>query len=713
MADERTAEGTFEGRYVLLQKAGEGTFGAVFRARDRTLDREVALKVLKVRSGDLFEPVLARFRREVEIMVRYPHPAMVPVLDARLEPPRPYLASTWMPGGDLRRWIERGPTSPSQVAQVGARLADALGHLHGHEVLHRDVKPANVLCDARGEVYLGDLGLGRVEAGDGLTETGQVVGTPNYMAPETMIEGRSVPASDLFALAVLLLELHQGKGVGLATRVPEALEERLARVDPPPLRQLLRRCLRSRPEHRPTSCKEVAEQLSALALAEDQLAETSSRFGASEVAPLSPPESTKRTQEFARPVLVSLVVATLAAFFLSWTPNRRPQQAPPIALPLLRSPLPDGTEEVLLGELESALGERPRPAGGQDLADRLSIEGVVALDRLPVHRRVVEWLAAHDDVSALPPSTLEVLRRFDERLIEVGFPPAHRPFLESRPWVPLPSRREPEDGGRGLLAGFAPEGSCEKWRWRCAALGHAALALQELEGIEARIQRKDLVVDHWLRLATRPASPLDLLILTHRGSDAGRAHLRQVMQAGREHTRDFLLAMARSLDRGEFDPGELLIETGGPARATKIALRLLPFLHLTFLSASPQRIFVDASPSEGGLIFRGIVTNELYQRLDNSPVLVPSTHPEPGIGYLTAALAACQRSGYHPHALEVWYTLGKRLQKQERPGELLRLLDLHEAGLRKLDPSQDFLAGSLARYRAWAEEEQRSTGAGR
>src|SRR5690606_16471964 len=109
---------------------------------------------------------------------------------------------------------------------------------------------------------------------------------------------------------------------------------------------------------------------------------------------------------------------------------------------------------------------------------------------------------------------------------------------------------------KALVEDLVPAQHRKSWPWRCAAQAHAIAALDELEVIEARIRTGDLSVDRLIRLATRPASPLELLIRSHRGSEAGRAHLREVVKAGRERARDFLLTMARALDAGEFLQGE-------------------------------------------------------------------------------------------------------------------------------------------------------------
>ena len=210
------------GRYELLRPLGEGAMGAVYLARDAQLDRLVALKLPHVAVAD--DPQLReRFLREVRAAATLHHPHLCPVYDAGEEPdadgvPRLYLTMAHIDGRTLRDALadSRSPfRTPAGAARLIRQLADAMAHAHARGVIHRDLKPGNVMLDAEGRPSITDFGLARRGAGaDGevrLTRTDAVLGTPAYMSPE-QIRGREVgPLTDLYALGVTLYELLTGR----------------------------------------------------------------------------------------------------------------------------------------------------------------------------------------------------------------------------------------------------------------------------------------------------------------------------------------------------------------------------------------------------------------------------------------------------------------------------------------------------------------------
>lgn len=253
-----------DAQYEIVRKVGEGAYGMVYLAKDRHLSRAVALKVFKFMGAH--PDSLERFRREAVLLTHHPHECIVPVLDAGLDHHPPYMVFGWMAGGDLKQRIrEKGAASPREVARVGVRIARALAHLHGRDILHRDVKPANVLLDAEGEAFLADLGLGLPPDAPRLTQTQAVVGTPTYMASE-LLEGKPYsPQSDVFALGALLLEYALGRVVTDAHSDVKKTQGRLREVRDRALRTALRRCLASAPERRPRSATDLAEELEVIA----------------------------------------------------------------------------------------------------------------------------------------------------------------------------------------------------------------------------------------------------------------------------------------------------------------------------------------------------------------------------------------------------------------------------------------------------------------
>lgn len=247
--------------FRLLRRVGEGYSGEVFEAREAASGETVALKVLdpqRLAGPDERE----RVSREAELLAAHPHPFLVPLRSHDLTGDPAWLGFAWMAGGDIARHTRRGHLLPEvEVYRAIARVARAVDHLHARSVIHRDLKPANLLQDARGEVHLGDLGMGKDLAVPGVTASGQVIGTWDYMAPEVKAGERAVPESDRYSLAVVLVELLTGelpRRTGGGTVLPDhaAIEEL-----PPSARAALLGCLRTEPEDRPATLEELAGSL--------------------------------------------------------------------------------------------------------------------------------------------------------------------------------------------------------------------------------------------------------------------------------------------------------------------------------------------------------------------------------------------------------------------------------------------------------------------
>ncbi|MBX9627237.1 MAG: protein kinase [Gemmataceae bacterium] len=226
------------GHYEVLQVLGRGGFGVVFRAFDEALQRVVAVKVLA--------PLLAvtpaarkRFLREARASARVRHENVVQVYEAG-ELPLPYLVMEYIPGETLQQRLDQaGPLDPAEVARVGRQLADGLDAAHEHGLVHRDVKPTNVLLESgpRGHVKLTDFGLARAADDATLTHSGQVAGTPMYMAPE-QAKGEHVDhRADLFSLGSVLYVMTTGRPPFRAQGALAVLR-RVAEDDPPPVRDL-------------------------------------------------------------------------------------------------------------------------------------------------------------------------------------------------------------------------------------------------------------------------------------------------------------------------------------------------------------------------------------------------------------------------------------------------------------------------------------------
>ena len=197
------------GRYRVERMLGQGAMGSVYLGRDLELDRAVAIKA--VRDLDLEEKrlrtFLERFKNEAKAAARLSHPAIVAVYDVGEDPEvGPYLVFEYVAGSTLKQIVRgRGPLSPADVVRLGRQLASALDTAHAAGVIHRDIKPDNILVSASGDAKLADFGVARVPDA-ALTKEGQFLGTPCYAAPETLERAQYGAHSDLFSFAAVLYE---------------------------------------------------------------------------------------------------------------------------------------------------------------------------------------------------------------------------------------------------------------------------------------------------------------------------------------------------------------------------------------------------------------------------------------------------------------------------------------------------------------------------
>jgi serine/threonine protein kinase len=263
-------------KFRIVRELGRGGMGVVFHARDTTLDRDVALKV--VRPDVAARPgTTARFLREARAMAALRHDHVVEVYQADEVDGVPFVAMPLLAGETLAERLERArPLPPAEVVSLGRQLAAGLAAVHAKGLVHRDLKPSNVWLDAdTGRAKLLDFGLARdAGEGDGVTTPGTVLGTPAYMSPEQANGLATDARSDLFSLGTVLYEAATGKspfGGGSLTATLAAVGEK----DPPPARtvnpavhaalsDLVRRLHAKRPDDRPRSAAAVAEELERL-----------------------------------------------------------------------------------------------------------------------------------------------------------------------------------------------------------------------------------------------------------------------------------------------------------------------------------------------------------------------------------------------------------------------------------------------------------------
>ncbi|MEU1182029.1 serine/threonine-protein kinase [Streptomyces sp. NPDC005820] len=214
MSEEPGSDRLIAGRYRLLTPLGEGGMGTVWRARDEVLGREVAVKEVRAPAGlpaSDVERMYARLEREAWAAARVANRNVVTVYDVALEDGRPWIVMEIVRGISLAELLDaEGPLEPARAAHIGAEVLSALRAAHEAGVLHRDVKPANVLMSNDGRVVLTDFGIATVEGTSALTMTGEVIGSPEFLAPERALGRTPGPESDLWSLGVLLYAAVEG-----------------------------------------------------------------------------------------------------------------------------------------------------------------------------------------------------------------------------------------------------------------------------------------------------------------------------------------------------------------------------------------------------------------------------------------------------------------------------------------------------------------------
>jgi TolB-like protein/tRNA A-37 threonylcarbamoyl transferase component Bud32 len=261
------------GDYELLEEIGRGAQGVVFRARQKSLNRTVALKVISLGQW-ASKAHLKRFRREAEAAASLDHPGIVPIYEVGERDGSCYFSMKFVEGGQLDEVVRRIPMPIRQAAELIAKVARTVHYAHEHGILHRDIKPGNILLDARGEPHLTDFGLARlIESESSVTQTLDVLGTPSYMAPEQAVGNNSAvsSATDVYGLGAVLYQLLTGHppfagGTTYETiKLLEDTEPRSPRLWNPKvdrdLSTICLKCLEKDPKRRYSSALALAEDL--------------------------------------------------------------------------------------------------------------------------------------------------------------------------------------------------------------------------------------------------------------------------------------------------------------------------------------------------------------------------------------------------------------------------------------------------------------------
>ncbi len=318
-------------RYELLAVIGEGAFGRVYEGRDRRLERPVAVKVIKPWWADDPDWV-AEFERETRMLARVSDPGIVQIFDVGNAPEGRYYVSELVRGENLAQRLRRGPLAPWKAADLAAQLCRALASAHAQRIVHRDVKPPNILLSLSGQVKVGDFGVAGLAEGSSGGGSQTIVGTPAYMAPEQS-RGRAVtPATDVYSAGIVLYEMVAGRRPFEAA---SAVDLALCHLqDPPPplpaevpdaLDEIITRALAKDPSRRYADGGEMADALVDARRSAAQRARGHSLQGAGLAG------SRSRRRAGARPAETAVVAGAgrSSTALLEPTPPRPRRQAPP------------------------------------------------------------------------------------------------------------------------------------------------------------------------------------------------------------------------------------------------------------------------------------------------------------------------------------------------------------------------------------------------
>jgi serine/threonine protein kinase len=316
------------GRYVVERTLGHGGMSTVYLARDAELDRPVAIKVLEqsLAADDSFA---RRFRREAQVAAQLAHPNIVQIFDTGEDERRLFIVMEYVDGEGLERVLEReGRLPPPRVADIGVQACAALEAAHARGVVHRDVKPANLLVRRDSVLKVVDFGIARPAQATQLTQVGTILGTLNYLAPEQAAGDEVTAAADVYALGAVFYELYTGRPprrfesvaqLGAAHEEPVTRLRELAPDVPSEAEEAVMRCLARDPRDRPASAVEVAAALTGAPRHEAAtvpLARTSEPRPAGESEPptrATAPLRRERPAEAGMPVLTLLLGVALAA----------------------------------------------------------------------------------------------------------------------------------------------------------------------------------------------------------------------------------------------------------------------------------------------------------------------------------------------------------------------------------------------------------------
>ncbi len=399
-------------RYRVLGELGRGAMGIVYKAHDERLDRVIALKTIRKDHYVAAEPeqqVLERFRREARAAGKLSHPGIVTIYDISEAGDDLYIAMEFVDGEPLGARMRATPRmAVAEAARIVTGVCEALEYAHAHGVIHRDVKPDNIMCCANGDVKLTDFGIARIVSGPA-THTGPARGTPRYMAPEQWrgdpVDGRA----DVYAVGIILYELLTG-GPTFATKSPSELRDRVLHEEPvPPSRvnpalpaaidPIVRRAIAREPAERHATAGELARALAPF-VTDAVVAPDAGFEDAVTVLGSQPEEATEGEPGFVPGRRIALATAALGVIALAiagvwWAmPPRRSLPMPPPRAVVTAAPVavarveatPSVAATVTAAAATPAVGSAYREAGAtlgdpeQTDATKLAVVATLAND---------------------------------------------------------------------------------------------------------------------------------------------------------------------------------------------------------------------------------------------------------------------------------------------------------------------------------------------
>jgi len=280
---------TLAGRYEILKMLGEGGMGTVYKAKDRELDRLVALKVIRPEYANHPETI-RRFKQELILARQITHRNVIRIFDLGIADSFKFITMDYVEGRDLSKILsERGKFSVNDACEIVRQICSGLEAAHGEGVVHRDLKPQNIMLDAQGRVFLMDFGLARSMELVGMTRTGALIGTPTYMSPEQARGEKADVRTDIFALGVIYYELLTGKRpykdepmMATLIRRTKELATPPSQVDPSvpePISDIVMKCLQIKTDLRYQSAEEILRDLNLILPAQSSSSQSASGLG--------------------------------------------------------------------------------------------------------------------------------------------------------------------------------------------------------------------------------------------------------------------------------------------------------------------------------------------------------------------------------------------------------------------------------------------------